>query len=908
MNRWSLPNVDPREGRTVVRSTLATPDTSFEDPLPYPPVAGWLVRQVATDPAAPVTAAIVGPGGSGKSELLEAVASRYRCADVRVERCDSAKGIHPEGLDPSGVVLVDNAHQLGAETLDVLRELAGADGARLIVAYRAWPRTSALSALGAVLARRRSPVVLGHLERAGVAARITSRIGATPPDPLVDLVLEYSGGLPSLVDLVTQAMRDTGRFDPRNPQRFRRPDRLTVSAGLAERLRYQIDGLPPGVHELLQALAIGAALDTEVLTELLGSDPAMLADIVEATTATGMVTEDGELVPFIRNLLLRLMPVLRRREMQRRLASIQLDRGGSVLAAGRQLMGTGASGARVAQVLEVAGDEALRSMPALAAELYAGAVEAGASDITVAARRAQAAALAGDLDQALRLADQVVADPEAPDRERGTAVAAAVLAHRGLLDRSAELYGSLPSTASASLAVPALVGIGALEEANAVVAQGNGSASGRAPTLLAGAETLMARGMLATIGGTPTAAISQLARAAVLLEPAGHTVLLPDTPAALTALVAMQCGEFTVAESALTRAAAAKLGGRPAHTRHLLLFAWSAMTRGKLKAARRLLGRAAPPGHTLEPRDELVASALLVGLARREGDLPALMSAWARARNAIVRHPVDLYVLQPLGELAVAAARLGERDWVAPHLEEAQQLLDRLGNPVLWEAPLHWYGVHAAVAADHAGEAKEHAVALVEASKTSSYAAVLAAGASGWLRVMSGAIDPDAVQAAARVVHDRGLAWDGARLAGQAALRTTDRRAMAALLACARSLQSADSTPAADEPGTEDAARVSAVGASPAGADGERNAIREPSPAGRTVIAGPVADPPRGMLSERELEVGQLILDGLTYKQIGARLFISAKTVEHHVARMRQRLGAGSRDELFGHLRAMLPE
>jgi DNA-binding CsgD family transcriptional regulator len=57
------------------------------------------------------------------------------------------------------------------------------------------------------------------------------------------------------------------------------------------------------------------------------------------------------------------------------------------------------------------------------------------------------------------------------------------------------------------------------------------------------------------------------------------------------------------------------------------------------------------------------------------------------------------------------------------------------------------------------------------------------------------------------------------------------------------------------------------------------------------------------MLSDREREVAELILTGLTYRQIGQRLFISAKTVEHHVARMRQRLDVTSRDELFAQLR-----
>jgi DNA-binding CsgD family transcriptional regulator len=66
------------------------------------------------------------------------------------------------------------------------------------------------------------------------------------------------------------------------------------------------------------------------------------------------------------------------------------------------------------------------------------------------------------------------------------------------------------------------------------------------------------------------------------------------------------------------------------------------------------------------------------------------------------------------------------------------------------------------------------------------------------------------------------------------------------------------------------------------------------------------ADLDPGILSDREREVAALVLAGLTYKQVGDRLFISAKTVEHHVARMRQKLGATSRAELFDQLRQLV--
>ncbi len=128
------------------------------------------------------------------------------------------------------------------------------------------------------------------------------------------------------------------------------------------------------------------------------------------------------------------------------------------------------------------------------------------------------------------------------------------------------------------------------------------------------------------------------------------------------------------------------------------------------------------------------------------------------------------------------------------------------------------------------------------------------------------------------------MAWEGGKLAGQAAIRTRDRKAMSTLLQTARALQS----PARPRrsPRTSDPTRR----------DRRRGGAGEPAP----------ADEPRGPLSEREREVAALLVDGKTYKEIGEQLFISAKTVEHHVARMRQRLGSTSRGELFAQLRQIV--
>jgi hypothetical protein len=252
-------------------------------------------------------------------------------------------------------------------------------------------------------------------------------------------------------------------------------------------------------------------------------------------------------------------------------------------------------------------------------------------------------------------------------------------------------------------------------------------------------------------------------------------------------------------------------------------------------------GTAAQP--VIEPRDWLFAVALEVGLARRNSDLATLRRTWGHACEAIMRHSVDLFTLLPLGEFAVAAARLGDQDRLAPHLREARALLGQLGDPPLWSTQLHWSGFHAAILAESPAVAEEHAAALAGLAGQSWYCAALSNAAQSWLAVLAGTIDPAMVEAAARGLYDAGLCWDAARLAGQAAIRTRDRKAMVALLDCARVLQGR-------MPGQKDPAAAS--GEHPVGSDRGRAD-------GRDVRK----------LSEREQEVAELVLAGMTYKQIG---------------------------------------
>ena len=802
-----------------------------------------LLDAVTAAPSASLRVAIQAPGGYGKSLLLRELTRIYRHANVPV--VDARQDVSPQ--DGPFVLVLDDAHRLGDERLRELCALVEARRPGLVLAYRPWPRPTALAELLELLRPDGPPLVLSPF----TVEQTAKHLGVDPGTAAAKYVHAQTGGVPRLVDrMAPVAERPEGGVPPQVLVRF----------------RADLDDLDAGLRALLLAAATGVELPTDLLGALLGREPDAVDGLLDAARATGLMAPDGRLVPVARRAVASLSPAAHRTAVWQRLAELQLARGGAVLPLVRALRDAGVGGGGLAAMFEAAAEEALLDEPALAAELFAVAASAGRP---TESRRALAAALSGDLDSGLRLADRLVAAEGSPDRAVGAAVSGSALAHRGQLGRSAELYRWSGTTSSVSFAAIGFIGTGQLGRADDLVPPDG------PPTLLTGAAGLMASGIRESLSGSATAALSTLVQGAALLEPAGRAVLLPDSPAALAALVALHCGELDTGEAVLDRAIAAEVGAALMSRRHRLLLGWMQMVRGRTAAATEHL--AAASTRPLEPRDLLFATALEVGIARRNSDLAALHRAWAQAREAVMRHPVDLYSLLPLGELAVAAARLGEQARIATHMAEAWRLLDRVGRPPLWTAPLHWCGLHAAIIAEEPTTADEHAAALVATAQHSRYGAVVAAAAESWLETLRGAVDPAKVEAAARGLHGAGLWWDGARLAGQAAIRTSDRKAMTALLDCARLLQGSargGGAPAAAQPAV---AQVTEAFTAPA----------------------------ESLLSEREQEVADLVLDGLTYRQIGDRLFISAKTVEHHVARMRQRLGCANRGDLLAKLRAM---
>lgn len=625
------------------------------------------------------------------------------------------------------------------------------------------------------------------------------------------------------------------------------------------------EDLEPDLERVLLAATVAGTLNVDMVASVVDAHPVTVAEQLREAETRGMLDPDHDQVDSeVRTTMLATASRTELASLHTAVLDAQLPTGPLSMSTARSLVAAGCRDRRLVDVLLSAALDSVVGGEFWDDEIFELAHRAGAHPSEVAARRAHVAAATGDFDLALKHSDAVLSQPDNPDLPIALRAAAVAHAHRGALDHTRTLYDYLGPDAigmDAPFGAWAHLGAGDRGAAQAML-----SVAARAlPTTAGRSLSLLARGLEQSLDGAGRAALPTLVQSATTLRTASHDVLVPESPAALAALVAINCGELDAAEAVLAAAIQSDLCGPAYRPRHQLLVAWTAMLRGDNKTARNHLGAATSAGLP-QMRDTLFVQALTVGLARRESDVPALAEAWAAAQESLTGHSIDLYSLLPLSELWVAAARLRDAPRLRPHLDEADRLLDRLGQPPLWSAMYHWCGVQAAILAEEPSELIPHAEALVVASRTSSFGDALAGAGKVWLEVLQEKFEPADVKAAAMALDRHGLTWDATRLAGQAAARTADRDAMLTLMQLARSMQrpSFSRTTTERETGTL-----------------------------------------RPHLTERECEVAQLVIGGMSYRGIGEKLFISPKTVEHHVARIRRRLGVESRHEMLEVLRAV---
>jgi DNA-binding NarL/FixJ family response regulator len=856
------------------------------------------------DDERPFQIGLVGPGGSGSGEVLAAVADRVagkittvvRLVGRRLEQGQSFGALADlvEPGDPVGVtssddrdergwrdlvlgslpkgdaaLLVDEAQWLDPPSLRVLVGVAERAEDRqitVVAAHRPCAGDPHLAALDAALSRRQPVIWLGPLDEGDVAERAALVLGTTVDAALVETLHEQSAGVQTLVDQLILAGAGATPSGDAHTDSASPP----LPAPVIEAVRAEVDQLPEAARTALAALSAGAELDDELLGTVTGLAPDELGDAVELLRSAGLVVADSDdVVPMVATAVHEITPVADRRRFHALLAAALTERGAPPAQAAEHLAAANAQGQAAAQAYLAAGEASLNDSPELARSWFDRAAAAGAAASLVTARRAEAAALDGDIALGLRLADAAVGDPETPDRERALAVVASLLPPRGFWRRAREAYGQLAAMDSPWTEPAGVLGtIGSIASGRLPDADPQGTTTPKEAAAGSGSleiEALMltARGLQASLGADAAGAVGPFLESAELLE-SGHTrLVLPDSPHAIGATVALALSELTTAEHLLARAVEHDIAGRTLRNRHRLLLGWVGMRSGRWSAAQAALDEVR--NQQLAPRELLLAAAIDAGLARRAGDLGRLNDAWKRAEGVLLRHPADLLSLDVIGELTIAASRLGLWDRVSTKARELGDVMRSLDEPALWVLPLRWIGLQVALASD------DHDAAIRRAAEVEAVVPVhprlraLAEAARTWVAILGGTVEPARIASAASGLQALGLTWEASRLTGQAAIRSPDPSTTRALLEQARDLKAALPSAEADE----------------------------------TLATTSV-------LSEREQMVAQYIVDGLTYKEIGGQLYISPKTVEHHVAKIRQKLGATTRAEMLAALRSQL--
>lgn len=806
----------------------------------------------------PVRVGIVGAGGTGKTVLLGELSQALRAHGLRVVEGGRVSAREaPERI----AVLVDDAHALTDDETDRLRELLGDDGPHVVVAFRPWPRSGATAALVDRLERIGDVRSLHPMTSAEIRERGARVNGTRPSAERAARILEATRGNPRLVDVMLGAgLDEEWDDDGAGPL----PD------DVLDRLRVELDRLDPDLQEFLCALAVGFSLAGPAFATAPRFAGADLRSLAAAARASGLVAADATLAPLVRSALLQsTLPHdlwMLRRELLDAMEVAHAPLGDTALVLARQ----GFRDARVESALRSRADELLGSEPAEARKLYEALLETGADEAAIAGRLAVAAWGAGDPRSAGRIADRALSRGSTDDLALTVGVASASWARKGMLRRSAEAARTLARSdpSSGPLAAVCLAGVGEVGEARELLAAATSVDYPRSSQV---ALSLMAEGVLDALEGSAERALSALLQASSIMNDAGESVPLPEAPAVLAAQVALESGALGVAQDVLGSAIEARQGGPAMAARLRLTRALVALRADRPARARDDL-EAATDGSSLGLRDELLAHAVRVGLARHTDDLAALLKAWSGAREAIAGMAVDLYAVLAIAELQVAAARLRESHVLDSAVATTWDLLERAGHPSCWSAVLHWAAIEAGILRNDRELVEEHAAALSRLACGDRTAARLARAGRTWAAAIGGRVVPAEVEDAVRDLVAAGYPWDASRLAGHAAARAPEHRDTLQLLALARSLH------ADDEDGGTGEAPVPT-----------RGSVRE-----------------EGVLSAREREVARLVLEGKTYAEIGNAIFISPRTAEHHIARIRRRLGVTSRSELLARLRLEL--
>ncbi len=817
----------------------------------------WHEVALLANTVGPVRAFVVGTAGSGKSTLLRQVTDLLTLHGVPSAQFDSSTDV--ETVPAGEVLVVDDLHLADPDQLAALQARAVHLDASLVVASRPARGSGPAVEVARLLERSALSIVLGEVSQADAAGFYRQR-DQVVPQACLDQIFSMTGGVAWLVSAALSLHDVAECCDVRHSD---------LTRDLESRILHRLDTVDEPLRRWVELSCVGGIGHAGLLQQDVDAD-VRIADAF----AEGLLLRNGLPVPVVRSAVRGALPAHRVIGLGV-LGGENADRGASGVPFAGHEHDPIDNPDLVGSLLRNA-DRLLETDPERAGELYASALAAGPQDPQVSLRQALAAWHAGALDLAAMVLDPLLSREHGPVRGHAADIAAAVWAARGLTSTSSRVHAALPPQRASSRvrATLAHVGAGRLELLPDV-ASGAGEVS-LAPSTLDIALQLLDEGLRASLlPDPPPFTVSRLVRASGLYTASRSTDPLPELPAVIAASVALGAGELATAQRVIDDAVAGGQGGRWARRRLLLWQSFVALQGERPADARAALDAAEAVPMPMSPRDEFLHQTVLVSLARRYQDLAALDAAWAAANEGVRHFDVDVYTLLPLGALVCAAARVGDATTLASNFAQGLALLEQLGSPPLWALHLRWAAVQQGILLDRPELLGPHAKALVAASPSCRVAEVMSHAGGVWVAVLGGSVDADQVEDAAQQLATIGLAWDGARLAAHGAGRSDDRRVSARLLTVARRLH----------PTAEDARRA--------------------DPAAPATPEAPSAAHELG-LTGRELDVAVLILQGKTYAEIGETIFVSPRTVEHHVSHIKRRLSVTSRSDMIAKLRLIV--
>ena len=869
--------------------------------LPFVPIAG-AVRELASQLGADQLVELAGPGRDVLPSLVpELGAAAGQVADGRVRLFEViAVLLERVAVDRPLLLAIEDAHWADGSTLDLLRFVARALGSArvaIIVTYRSDEvhRTHPLRPFIAELDRIRTVrrIDVPRLTEDEVGEQLAGILGHRPAGPMVARVYRRSEGIPFFVEELARTEGDASSPLPDS---------------LRDLLLVRVEQLSPAAQDVLRMLAVGGVrVEDAVLTAVAELDAPALETALREAVSANVIQVDGTAYAF-RHALLRealhddLLPGTHAR-LHARYATVLEQR--------PDLMVRGSAAAAhhwyAAQEQEQAFNAYLRAAVesrqsyahAETVRMYERVLElwhrmpdptavAGTNRAGLLHRAARAAEDSGDLDRSLVLIEAALSEPD---------VEADVARYGGLLYQRGKLFSDLgrpsataaieealrllPSSPPSAARARTLVMLAArhmmesrfadaLEVADQAitVARAAGATDAemralnvRGPSLIhsgridAGFEAFAEARRMA--GNDPrllvnyyinlSDALNLLGRYDEAAEKARQGIdqavgvgLARSLGAMLAGNAAeplLALGEWDEAERLITRTLVLDPPAR--HAWHLLhLQASVLLWRGDVDGAATVLDelRCRQLGRSIDPQYRIPTATVRAGLAIAQGD-PT--TAWGHVTDVLDTRASPGYVLPLLAICAAALGAMAESGAAVPESDVTRisSVADEIGE---WGMGSLWR-------------------AVVDAELTGD--------------------DPESWAA---------LAATADSVAGPAYLRPYARfRLGRALIAVG------------DRPGATDALRAAAQAADQLGAGLIRGWVDDLARrAGIRQLGGDTNERTGNAgLTARELEVLRLVAAGRSNREIGAALFISAKTASVHVSNILAKLGVASRVE-----------